>query len=333
MLKLKKMVMTTAVAMTATLCAFGVNAHAAENNEKTEYGVIEETPDGNLIGSDVLTDQELEEILGSKSDEADITTFEIPQIDDVVEYRAVVDSTDHEDVVVEETTEDEVSDATDVVEDTDYFVDFTDDYLDEEPEVKGDILEDATVDSTDHDDVVVEETKKEEVSDTTDVVEDTDSSNIYVDFTDDYLDEEPVVKGDVLEDEIVDSTDHDDVVVEETKKEDNNFFVDFTDDYVESEEKGDILPEPTPEPEPEPTPEPEPVVPEITEPESEVPVEPTPIYTPVKTSVVDEFVLQVLGDSLFEAPKTGDTFTLLSVIAGMILSFGLLAIANKRRRM
>ena len=267
--------MTTAVAMTATLCAFGVNAHAAENNEKTEYGVIEETPDGNLIGSDVLTDQELEEILGSKSDEADITTFEIPQIDDVVEYRAVVDSTDHEDVVVEETTEDEVSDATDVVEDTDYFVD----------------------------------------------------------FTDDYLDEEPVVKGDVLEDEIVDSTDHDDVVVEETKKEDNNFFVDFTDDYVESEEKGDILPEPTPEPEPEPTPEPEPVVPEITEPESEVPVEPTPIYTPVKTSVVDEFVPQVLGDSLFEAPKTGDTFTLLSVIAGMILSFGLLAIANKRRRM
>ena len=333
MKKMKKFVMTAAVAMTATLCAFGVNAHAAENNE--EYGVIEETPDGNLIGSDVLTDKELEEILGSESEDADITTFEIPQIDDVVEYREVVDAADHEDVVVEETTEDEVEDATDVVEDTNYIVDFTDDYLDEEPEVKDDILEDATVDSTDHDDVVVEETKKEEVSDTTDVVEDTDSSNIYVDFTDDYLDEEPVVKGDGLEDKIVDSTDHDDVVVEETKKEDNNFFVDFTDDYVESEEKGDILPEPTPEPEPEPepTPEPEPVVPEITEPESEVPVEPTPIYTPVKTSVVDEFVPQVLGDSLFEAPKTGDTFTLLSVIAGMILSFGLLAIANKRRRM
>ena len=281
MIKLKKFVMTAAVAMTSTLCAFGVNAHAAENNEETEYGVIEETPDGNLIGSDVLTDEELEEILGSKSDEADITTFEIPQIDDVVEYREVVDATSHDDVAVEKTTEDEVSD-------------------------------------------------------TTDVVEDTDSSKIYVDFTDDYLDEEPEVKGDVLVDETVDSTDHDDVVVEETKK-DNNFFVDFTDDYVESEEKGDILPEPTPEPEPEPepepTPEPEPVVPEITEPESEVPVEPTPIYTPVKTSVVDEFVPQVLGDSLFEAPKTGDTFTLLSVIAGMILSFGLLAIVNKRRRM
>lgn len=357
MKNLRKMVMTAAVAMTATLCAFGVNAHAAENNE--EYGVIEETPDGNLIGSDSLTDEELEEILGSESEE-DITTFEIPQIDDVVEYREVVDSADHEDVAVEETTEDEVSDTTDVVEDTDssnIFVDFTDDYLDEEPEVKGDILEDATVDSTDHDDVVVEETKKDEVSDTTDVVEDTDSSKIYVDFTDDYLDEEPEVKGDILVDETVDSTDHEDVVVEETKKEDNNFFVDFTDDYVEPEEKGDILPEPTPEPEPEPTPEPEvpvipdvpeitepeptpepevpviPDVPEITEPESEVPVEPTPIYTPVKTSVVDEFVPQVLGDSLFEAPKTGDTFTLLSVIAGMILSFGLLVVANKRRRM
>ena len=117
MMNLKKMVMTAAVAMTATLCAFGVNAHAAEN-EGTEYGVIEETPEGNLIGSDSLTDEELEEILGSESEE-DITTFEIPQIDDVVEYREVVDSTDHEDVVVEETTEDEVSDTTDVVEDTD----------------------------------------------------------------------------------------------------------------------------------------------------------------------------------------------------------------------
>ena len=341
MMNLKKMVMTAAAVMTMGIAAFAVNASAEELTTTDSFGVIEETPEGNLIGSDFLTNKELEEISGSESEDT-LMTFEIPQIENATEYRAVVDteevvdSADHDDVAVEETTEDEVSDTTDVVEDTDssnIYVDFTDDYLDEEPVVKGDILEDATVDSTDHDDVVVEETKKEEVSDTTDVVEDTDSSNIYVDFTDDYLDEEPVVKGDVLEDEIVDSTDHDDVVVEETKKEDNNFFVDFTDDYVESEEKGDILPEPTPEPEPEPTPEPEPVVPEITEPESEVPVEPTPIYTPVKTSVVDEFVPQVLGDSLFEAPKTGDTFTLLSVIAGMILSFGLLAIANKRRRM
>ena len=335
MKNMRKLIMTAAAVMTMGIAAFAVNASAEELTTTESFGVIEETPEGNLIGSDFLTDKELEEILDSASEE-DITTFEIPQIDDVVEYREVVDSTDHDDVVVEETTEDEVSDTTDVVEDTDssnIFVDFTDDYLDEEPVVKGDVLEDDVVDSTSHDDVVVDETTEDEVSDTTDVVEDTDSSNIYVDFTDDYLDEEPVVKGDVLEDEIVDSTDHDDVVVEETKKEDNNFFVDFTDDYVESEEKGDILPEPTPEPEPEPTPEPEPVVPEITEPESEVPVEPTPIYTPVKTSVVDEFVPQVLGDSLFEAPKTGDTFTLLSVIAGMILSFGLLAIANKRRRM
>lgn len=272
MKNMRKLIMTAAAVMTMGIAAFAVNASAEELTTTDSFGVIEETPEGNLIGSDFLTEEELEEISGSESEDT-LMTFEIPQIENATEYRAVVDtekvvdSTDHEDVVVDETTE-EVSDATDVTEDTDFFVDFTDDYLDEEPVVKGDVIEDDTVDSTDHEDVVVEETKK-----------------------------------------------------------DNNFFVDFTDDYVESEEKGDILPEPTPEPEP------EPVVPEITEPESEVPVEPTPIYTPVKTSVVDEFVPQVLGDSLFEAPKTGDTFTLLSVIAGMILSFGLLAIANKRRRM
>lgn len=342
MKKIKKFIMTAAAVMTMGIAAFAVNASAEELTTTESFGVIEETPEGNLIGSDFLTEEELEEISGSESEDT-LMTFEIPQIENATEYRAVVDtekvvdSTDHEDVIVDETTEDEVSDTTDVVEDTDsskIFADFTDDYMDEEPVVKGDVIENDTVDSTDHEDVVVDETT-EEVSDATDVTEDTD---FFVDFTDDYLDEEPVVKGDVIEDDTVDSTDHEDVVVEETKK-DNNFFVDFTDDYVKSEEKGDILPEPTPEPEPEPIPEPEvpviPDVPEITEPELEVPVEQTPIYTPVKTSV-DEFVPQVLGDSLFEAPneapKTGDSFTLLSVIAGMILSFGLLAIANKRRR-
>lgn len=288
MLKLRKFVMTAAIVMTMGIAAFAVNASAEELTTTESFGVIEETPEGNLIGSDFLTEEELEEISGSESEDT-LMTFEIPQIENATEYRAVVDT-------------------------------------------------EKVVDSTDHEDVVVEETTEDEVSDTTDVVEDTDSSKIFADFTDDYLDEEPVVKGDVIEDDTVDSTDHEDVVVEETKK-DNNFFVDFTDDYVKSEEKGDILPEPTPEPEPEPIPEPEvpviPDVPEITEPEPEVPVEQTPIYTPVKTSV-DEFVPQVLGDSLFEAPneapKTGDSFTLLSVIAGMILSFGLLAIANKRRR-
>ena len=360
MKNMRKIIMTAAAVMTMGIAAFAVNASAEELTTTESFGVIEETPEGNLIGSDFLTEEELEEISGSESEDT-LMTFEIPQIENATEYRAVVDtekvvdSTDHEDVVVEETTEDEVSDTTDVVEDTDsskIFADFTDDYMDEEPVVKGDVIENDTVDSTDHEDVVVDETT-EEVSDATDVTEDTD---FFVDFTDDYMDEEPVVKGDVIEDDTVDSTDHEDVVVEETKK-DNNFFVDFTDDYVEPEEKGDILPEPTPEPEPEPTPEPEvpevpvipdvpeiiepepepviPEVPEITEPETEVPVEPTPIYTPVKTSVVDEFVPQVLGDSLFEAPKTGDTFTftLLSVMAGMILSFGLLVVVNKRRRM
>ena len=114
-----------------------------------------------------------------------------------------------------------------------------------------------------------------------------------------------------------------------------NIYEDFVDDFITDDEiKGDdIFPKPTPTPEPEikpePTPEPEKV------PERVVPTTPRKVVQETPTKVVKtntEKTPEVLGDNLFDAPKTGDGNELFFYVIGIILSLGTL-ITMKRKNL
>ena len=114
-----------------------------------------------------------------------------------------------------------------------------------------------------------------------------------------------------------------------------NIYEDFVDDFITDDEiKGDDIfpkptPEPTPTPEPETKPEPEKVPERVvpTTPKKEVQETPAKV---VKTNT--EKTPEVLGDNLFDAPKTGDGNELFFYVIGIILSLGTL-ITMKRKNL
>ena len=267
--------------------------------------------------TDVVEDENLSDSIDSENhddvifdeteEDNNLMTFELPQVENVTEYKAVVDSENYDDVIFDETTNETVEE-----EEVTFPSDTTTDVVEDEN------LSDS-VDSENHDDVIFDET--------------VDDNNFFVDFTDDFVSENDAeVKGDEI--------------YETSTKINNKFYLDFVDDFVSDGdvEGDDIFPTPEPTPDetkpdepkdevepvnPEPTPTPEvPSEPEIVPIEKKVPIE-EPVLTEEQISenpsmVIPEKVPEVLGDSLFDPPKTGDTSDIIYYLLAMFFSFGIL---------
>lgn len=163
------------------------------------------------------------------------------------------------------------------------------------------------VDGVDTDEVETPSTSESKVSDVTNVTEDTDEDDwLYADADADDEELVPEVKGDsMVESKSTVNVDDDDDWI----------YVDFD---SEPEVKGDdiITPEEPTVPE---EPQPQPIVPET-------PILTEPTVQPMQTPVV-------LGDSLWTAPKTGDTLTMIAVcIIVALLAAGVIVLSLQRKR-
>ena len=163
------------------------------------------------------------------------------------------------------------------------------------------------VDGVDTDKVETPSTSESKVSDVTNVTEDTDEDDwLYADADADDEELVPEFKGDsVVESKSTVNVDDDD----------DWMYVDFD---SEPEVKGDdiITPEEPTVPE---EPQPQPIVPET-------PILTEPTVQPMQTPVV-------LGDSLWTAPKTGDTLTMIAVcIIVALLAAGVIVLSLQRKR-
>ena len=291
----KKMIKGVVVGAMTLTCIWGIGniTHAEEINTVPEYGTIENLGDGKWIGADSLMPKET-------VDSTDVTETE-------------VDKTENKDnVTVDDATTDEIVSDTTNSNDT--------------------VVDDEMV----SDDVVVDNvTTNEVVSDTTNsddtVVDDETNNDEIMTFEMIPSDQKPVVDVSEKSPEVL----GDDLYEEPTpvKNTKLNIYEDFVDDFITDDEiKGDdIFPEPTPEPEikPEPTPEPEKV------PERVVPTTPRKVVQETPAKVVKtntEKTPEVLGDNLFDAPKTGDGNELFFYVIGIILSLGTL-ITMKRKNL
>ena len=333
-----------AVTLTAAW-GIGTYTHAEEIVTAPEYGVIEEV-DGGWIGSDSLlpeeeitedsTDKNVDEAVNNTEEVTEDTTEDTTDNSDTNTKDTVVEEPVVETPVVEEPVFDKATtlefpyvDQVDVgqkpvvVDAVDNTVDAVDETVNT---VKDTVDTNETVESTiSSDDTVIEDSTEDTTVDSSneEITDDTVvDNNFHVDFTDDFVSENDAeVKGDDLYEEKI-----------STKS--NDFHVDFVDDFVsDGDIKGDDIfptpvdPEPTPvDPEPTPVePKKEPVINPST-PSDEVTV------TPVKkNTVVDEKTPQVLGDNLFDSPKTGDTTNFLLLFGTMFLSLFTLFLMHKKR--
>lgn len=165
--------------------------------------------------------------------------------------------------------------------------------------------EDFAVDDVDTDEVETPSTSESEVSDAANATEDTSEDDwLYADADDVEL--VPEVKGDsMVESKSTVNVDDDD----------DWMYVDFD---ADPEVKGDDII--TPE---------EPTVPEEPQPQPTVPETPIltePTVQPMQTPVV-------LGDSLWTAPKTGDTLIMIAVcIIAALLAAGVIVLSLQRKR-
>lgn len=162
-------------------------------------------------------------------------------------------------------------------------------------------------DGVDTDEVETPSTSESKVSDVTNVTEDTDEDDwLYADADADDEELVPEVKGDsMVESKSTVNVDDDDDWI----------YVDFD---SEPEVKGDdiITPEEPTVPE---EPQPQPIVPET-------PILTEPTVQPMQTPVV-------LGDSLWTAPKTGDTLTMIAVcIIVALLAAGVIVLNLQRQK-
>lgn len=163
------------------------------------------------------------------------------------------------------------------------------------------------VDGVDTDEVETPSTSESKVSDVTNVTEDTDEDDwLYADADADDEELVPEVKGDsMVESKSTVNVDDDNDWI----------YVDFD---SEPEVKGDdiITPEEPTVPE---EPQPQPIVPET-------PILTEPTVQPMQTPVV-------LGDSLWTAPKTGDTLIMIAVcIIAALLAAGVIVLNLQRKR-
>lgn len=201
------------------------------------------------------------------------------------------------------------SDAEDASDDADASVDVPSQDITDADAVKAGedkILDEGfAVDGVDTDEVKTPSTAESEVSDAANATEATDEDDwLYADADDKEL--VPEFKGDsVVESKSTVNVDDDD----------DWMYVDFD---SEPEVKGDdiITPEEPMVPE---EPQPQPVVPET-------PILTEPTVQPTQTPVV-------LGDSLWTAPKTGDTLTMIAVcIIVALLAAGVIVLSLQRKR-
>lgn len=269
------------------------------------FGSIEELPDGSWIGSDSLLPEEAE-----ASDDAIISEA---TADEQLQLDVLMLTQEIKPVVVEVLDTDATTGTDTATADADASVDVpSQDITDEDADAveagEDKILDDGfAVDGVDTDEVETPSTSTSEskVSDVTNVTEDTDEDDwLYADA--DNVELVPEVKGDsMVESKSTVNVDDDD----------DWMYVDFD---SEPEVKGDDII--TPE---------EPTVPEEPQPQPTVPETPIltePTVQPMQTPVV-------LGDSLWTAPKTGDTLIMIAAcIIAALLDAGVIVLSLQRKR-
>lgn len=290
------------------------------------FGNIEELPDGSWIGSDSLLPEEAEE--NEKLDEAenmtqpsdaedasdDATTLEETADNEQPQLDILMLTTQEIKPVVVEALDTNTTTGTDTATaDADASVDvpsqdITDADADAVEAGEDKILDEGfAVDGVDTDEVETPSTSESKVSDVTNVTEDTDEDDwLYADADADDEELVPEFKGDsVVESKSTVNVDDDD----------DWMYVDFD---SEPEVKGDdiITPEEPMVPE---EPQPQPVVPET-------PILTEPTVQPTQTPVV-------LGDSLWTAPKTGDTIAMIAIyIIATLLAAGVIVLNLQRQK-
>ena len=269
------------------------------------FGSIEELPDGSWIGSDSLLPEEAE-----ASDDAIISEA---TADEQLQLDVLMLTQEIKPVVAEVLDTDATTGTDTATADADASVDVpSQDITDEDADAveagEDKILDDGfAVDGVDTDEVETPSTSTSEskVSDVTNVTEDTDEDDwLYADA--DNVELVPEVKGDsMVESKSTVNVDDDD----------DWMYVDFD---SEPEVKGDDII--TPE---------EPTVPEEPQPQPTVPETPIltePTVQPMQTPVV-------LGDSLWTAPKTGDTLIMIAAcIIAALLDAGVIVLSLQRKR-
>lgn len=266
------------------------------------FGSIDELPDGSWIGNDSLLPEEAEENI------SEATAYEQLQLDVLMLTKEI------KPVVVEVLDTDATTGTDTATADADASVDVpSQDITDEDADAveagEDKILDEGfavdAVDGVDTDEVETPSTSESEVSDAANATEATDEDDwLYADADDKEL--VPEVKGDsMVESKSTVNVDDDD----------DWMYVDFD---AEPEVKGDDII--TPE---------EPTVPEEPQPQPTVPETPIltePTVQPMQTPVV-------LGDSLWTAPKTGDTLIMIAVcIIAALLAAGVIVLSLQRKR-
>lgn len=278
------------------------------DNLYESFGSIEELPDGSWIGSDSLLPEEAEE--NDKLNEADNEAENMTQpsdAEDASDDATTLDETadnEHPQLDILMLTHQEIKPVVVEALDTNTTTG-TDTATADAVEVGEDKIldEDFAVDAVD--DVETPSTSESEVSDAANATEATDEDDwLYADADDKEL--VPEFKGDsVVESKSTVNVDDDD----------DWMYVDFD---SEPEVKGDdiITPEEPMVPE---EPQPQPVVPET-------PILTEPTVQPTQSPVV-------LGDSLWTAPKTGDTIAMIAIyIIATLLAAGVIVLNLQRQK-
>lgn len=281
-------------------------ASDVETSEES-FGSVEELPDGSWIGSDSLLPEEAEDASDDATTLEETADNEQPQLDILMLTQEI------KPVVVEALDTNTTTGTDTATADADASVDvpsqdITDADADAVEAGEDKILDEGfAVDGVDTDEVETPSTSESKVSDVTNVTEDTDEDDwLYADADADDEELVPEVKGDsMVESKSTVNVDDDDDWI----------YVDFD---SEPEVKGDdiITPEEPTVPE---EPQPQPIVPET-------PILTEPTVQPMQTPVV-------LGDSLWTAPKTGDTLTMIAVcIIVALLAAGVIVLSLQRKR-
>lgn len=286
-----------------------VSTSEDDNLYEESFGSIDELPDGSWIGSDSLLPEEAEE--NDKLDEAENMT-QPSDAEDASDDATTLDETadnEHPQLDILMLTHQEIKPVVVEALDTNTTTG-TDTATADAVEVGEDKILDEdfavdAVDDVDTDDVETPSTSESEVSDAANATEATDEDDwLYADADDKEL--VPEFKGDsVVESKSTVNVDDDD----------DWMYVDFD---SEPEVKGDdiITPEEPMVPE---EPQPQPVVPET-------PILTEPTVQPTQSPVV-------LGDSLWTAPKTGDTIAMIAIyIIATLLAAGVIVLNLQRQK-
>lgn len=298
----------TLVSDVSTSEKWDMQVGTSDNLYEESFGSIEELPDGSWIGNDSLLPEEAEDASDDSTTLEETADNKHPQLDILMLTQeikpVVVEALDTSTTTGTDTATADADASVDVPSQdiTDADADAVE--VGEDKILDEDFAVDA-VDDVDTDEVETPSTSESEVSDAANATEDTsDDDWLYADADDVEL--VPEVKGDsMVESKSTVNVDDDD----------DWLYVDFD---ADPEVKGDDII--TPE---------EPTVPEEPQPQPTVPETPIltePTVQPMQTPVV-------LGDSLWTAPKTGDTLIMIAVcIIAALLAAGVIVLSLQRKR-